>query len=92
LQLIISIEAYGYSKLGNVISAKVLAKQLKEEGNNPLVFSLHPGVVATDIWRKMPSALSYVIKKFMVCHTSHKLHFVTSHMSNVKGRDVRSVV
>jgi retinol dehydrogenase-12 len=62
-------EAYGYAKLANVMAAKTLAKQMREEGgnNNPLVFSLHPGVVATDIWRAMPSALAYVVKKFMVC-------------------------
>eukprot|EP00026_Physarum_polycephalum_P010356 Phypoly_transcript_10517.p1 GENE.Phypoly_transcript_10517~~Phypoly_transcript_10517.p1 ORF type:complete len:385 (+),score=65.45 Phypoly_transcript_10517:92-1246(+) len=60
------MESYGYSKLANVIAGKVLAKQLKDQGNNPLVFSLHPGVVATDIWRQMPSAIAFLVKKFML--------------------------
>jgi retinol dehydrogenase 12 len=40
---------YQNSKLANVIHARKLAKQL--EGTGVTAYSLHPGVVATDIWR-----------------------------------------
>jgi retinol dehydrogenase-12 len=61
------MESYSYAKLANVAAAKTLSEKIKvEEGNNPLVFSLHPGVVGTDIWRGMPTAVSYVIKRFML--------------------------
>ncbi len=60
------IESYGYAKLANCFCAQTLAKRFKEEGSTTTTYSLHPGAVATDIWRTLPSFIGSVIKKFMV--------------------------
>ncbi|XP_077291046.1 retinol dehydrogenase 13-like [Arctopsyche grandis] len=52
------LSAYGQSKLANVLFTKELCKILKErniEGIN--VYSLHPGVIATDLGRHLDSAI-----------------------------------
>jgi len=41
--------AYGQSKLANVLHANALSRRLKDE--NISVYSLHPGVVVTDLFR-----------------------------------------
>ncbi|KAI4372601.1 hypothetical protein MLD38_010812 [Melastoma candidum] len=46
-----SIQAYGQSKLANVLHAKELSRRLKEEGVNITVNSLHPGSIATNLFR-----------------------------------------
>jgi dehydrogenase/reductase SDR family protein 13 len=53
---------YGVSKLMNVLHAKALARR------HPTVMtsSLHPGVVASDVWRELPSLLQKVAKLFMI--------------------------
>jgi retinol dehydrogenase-12 len=43
---------YGVSKLANVLHAQELARQL--EGTGVTTYSLHPGVIASDIWRRVP--------------------------------------
>lgn len=58
----IKIDTYQNSKLANVMYTRKLAKELK----NTLVYSLHPGVVATDVWRSFPWWLQPVIKLFMI--------------------------
>ncbi|KAI7837673.1 hypothetical protein COHA_008534 [Chlorella ohadii] len=45
--------SYGQSKLANILFAKELARQLKEEGSPILAFSLHPGVIKTPLQRHM---------------------------------------
>jgi NAD(P)-dependent dehydrogenase (short-subunit alcohol dehydrogenase family) len=55
---------YAVSKLSNVLFTKELARQL--EGTNVTTYALHPGVVATDVWRRVPSPVRWVMKKFMV--------------------------
>jgi NAD(P)-dependent dehydrogenase (short-subunit alcohol dehydrogenase family) len=62
-----SIKSYCDSKLANVMHAKKLAIELKETGVK--VYSLHPGSVATDIWRKFPSFMQSVIKTFTISET-----------------------
>uniref|UniRef100_A0A8C6WJ17 Zgc:112332 n=1 Tax=Neogobius melanostomus TaxID=47308 RepID=A0A8C6WJ17_9GOBI len=44
-----TMKAYGQSKLANVVFARSLAKRL--HGTGVSVFSLHPGVVQSDLWR-----------------------------------------
>jgi retinol dehydrogenase-12 len=58
------LREYAVSKLSNVLFAKELARKL--EGTGVTTYALHPGVVATDVWRRVPAALRWVIKKFMI--------------------------
>jgi len=55
---------YMVSKLANVLHAKALARRLEGEPVN--VYSLHPGVVASDVWRKVPWPFRSLMKLFMV--------------------------
>lgn len=55
---------YGQSKLANVVFARSLAKRLL--GSGVTTYSLHPGVVASDIWRKVPIPFRWLMKLFMV--------------------------
>ena len=43
--------AYGQSKLANILFTQELANRLK--GSGITVYSLHPGVIATELWRHM---------------------------------------
>ncbi|EXB82812.1 hypothetical protein L484_012126 [Morus notabilis] len=42
---------YGQSKLANILHANELARRLKEEAVNITANSLHPGAIATNIFR-----------------------------------------
>ncbi len=54
---------YGVSKLSNVLFTKELARRL--EGSAVTTYAVHPGVVATDVWRRVPAPVRWVMKKFM---------------------------
>ncbi|KAI5652822.1 hypothetical protein M9H77_30009 [Catharanthus roseus] len=43
--------AYGQSKLANILHANELARRLKEEGVDVTANSLHPGTIATNLFR-----------------------------------------
>jgi retinol dehydrogenase-12 len=43
---------YSVSKLANVLHAQELARRL--EGTGVTTYALHPGVIASDIWRRVP--------------------------------------
>ncbi|HEY8377963.1 MAG TPA: SDR family NAD(P)-dependent oxidoreductase, partial [Nannocystis sp.] len=43
---------YGVSKLCNVLHARELARRL--EGTGVTTYALHPGVIASDVWREVP--------------------------------------
>jgi NAD(P)-dependent dehydrogenase (short-subunit alcohol dehydrogenase family) len=55
---------YSVSKLCNVLHGAELARRL--EGSKVTTYSLHPGVVATDVWRNVPSPIAWIIKRFML--------------------------
>jgi len=55
---------YAVSKLSNVLFAKELARRL--DGTGVTTYALHPGVVATDVWRRVPAPLRWLIKRFMI--------------------------
>ncbi|MGH2873007.1 MAG: SDR family NAD(P)-dependent oxidoreductase, partial [Solirubrobacteraceae bacterium] len=55
---------YGVSKLANVLHARELARRL--EGSGVTACSLHPGVVASDIWRRVPWPIRPLIKLRML--------------------------
>jgi retinol dehydrogenase 12 len=54
---------YSQTKLMNVLHAKELARRLADTG--AASYSLHPGVVASDIWRKVPGPMRWFMKLFM---------------------------
>jgi NAD(P)-dependent dehydrogenase (short-subunit alcohol dehydrogenase family) len=54
---------YAVSKLCNVLHAKELARRLA--GSGVITHSLHPGQVASDIWRRVPWGIRHVLLRFM---------------------------
>jgi NAD(P)-dependent dehydrogenase (short-subunit alcohol dehydrogenase family) len=54
-----AIEEYCVSKLANVLFSAELARRL--HGTQVSTYSLHPGVVATDVWRHVPWPLRQII-------------------------------
>jgi retinol dehydrogenase 12 len=70
---------YRVSKLMNVLHAKELARRL--QGTSVMTYSLHPGVVASDIWRQVPAPFRVVMKLFMLDNergAETSLHCATS--------------
>lgn len=59
----ISLREYSVSKLANVLFAKELADHL--EGSGVTTYSLHPGVIASDIWRKIPNPIRWLMTRKM---------------------------
>lgn len=58
------VPEYGVSKLANVLFSAELGRRLKGTGVN--TYSLHPGVVASDVWRAVPWPLRSLIKLFLI--------------------------
>lgn len=58
------MKEYAVAKLANVLFAKELARRL--EGSGVTTYALHPGVVATDIYRTIPWPLDRLMKLFMI--------------------------
>jgi NAD(P)-dependent dehydrogenase (short-subunit alcohol dehydrogenase family) len=54
---------YAVSKLGNVLHAQELARRLAPD--RVTTYSLHPGAVATDVWRQVPWPIRPLIKTQM---------------------------
>lgn len=59
-----AMHEYEVSKLSNVLFTKELARRL--EGTGVTTYALHPGVVATDVWRRVPPPFRWLIKRFMI--------------------------
>jgi NAD(P)-dependent dehydrogenase (short-subunit alcohol dehydrogenase family) len=89
---------YEVSKLSNVLFTKELARRL--EGSGVTTYAVHPGVVATDVWRRMPQPVRWVVKKFMLtpeqgaqssirCATAPELASETGRYYNHDGREKR---
>jgi retinol dehydrogenase-12 len=58
-----ALKEYGVSKLANVLFTKELARKL--DGKQVTAYAVHPGVVATDVWRRIPSPVRWIMRKFM---------------------------
>jgi retinol dehydrogenase-12 len=89
---------YEVSKLSNVLFTKELARRLA--GTGVTTYAVHPGVVATDVWRKVPAPVRWLMKKFMitpeqgaqssiVCATSPSLATETGKYYDVGGKEKR---
>jgi retinol dehydrogenase 12 len=55
---------YQVSKLANVLFTKELARRLAGTGVH--TYAVHPGVVATDVWRRIPAPFAWIAKRFMI--------------------------
>ena len=55
---------YAVTKLMNVLHAKELARRLT--GTRVTTYALHPGAVASNIWRALPAPLQWFAKLFML--------------------------
>jgi NAD(P)-dependent dehydrogenase (short-subunit alcohol dehydrogenase family) len=55
---------YGVTKLFNVIHAKELTRRLA--GAPVRTYSLHPGGVASNIWRALPGPVQWLLKLFLI--------------------------
>ena len=54
---------YAVSKLANVLFAQELAR--REPADELFVAALHPGVIASDVWRRIPWPVRPIMKRFM---------------------------
>ncbi len=73
------LHEYQVSKLANVLHAKTLATKLN--GTGVTTYSLHPGVVASDVWRSVPGPIRWIMKMFMISNEEGALttlHCATS--------------
>ncbi len=59
----IGFAEYGVSKLANVLHAQELGRRLA--GTNVTTYALHPGVIASDVWRETPQPLRGILTFFM---------------------------
>jgi NAD(P)-dependent dehydrogenase (short-subunit alcohol dehydrogenase family) len=57
---------YAVSKLSNVLFSQELARRLGENGAGVTSYALHPGVVASDIWRRVPQPARSLITRRML--------------------------
>ncbi|MBV1919557.1 MAG: SDR family oxidoreductase [Pseudomonadales bacterium] len=60
----VGLKEYAVAKLANVLFASELSRRL--EGTGVTTYSLHPGVVASDVWRSIPWPLDRLMKLFML--------------------------
>lgn len=58
------LREYGVSKLANALFSAELARRLA--GSGVTTYALHPGVVASDVWRSVPWPLRSLIKLGMI--------------------------
>jgi NAD(P)-dependent dehydrogenase (short-subunit alcohol dehydrogenase family) len=58
-----ALPEYAVSKLANVLHAQELARRL--DGSGVTTYSLHPGVIASDIWRGVPWPIRPLMKMRM---------------------------
>lgn len=55
---------YGVSKLCNVLHAKELAARYGAQGLH--AYSLHPGVIKSDVWREIPQPFRWLLTRRMI--------------------------
>ncbi len=55
---------YTVSKLANVLFTQELAKRLA--GTGVTTYAVHPGGVATDVWRRIPQPFRWLMNRFLI--------------------------
>ena len=89
---------YALTKFMNVVHAKELARRL--QGTRVTTYALHPGAVASNIWRALPRPVQWLGKLFMLsnaagarmpfyCATAPELATATGRYYD-RGREARS--
>ncbi|MGP1683440.1 MAG: hypothetical protein ACTS8S_14050, partial [Giesbergeria sp.] len=58
------LQEYRVSKLANVLFSAELGRRLA--GSGVITYSLHPGVVATEVWRSVPLPLAWLLKLALI--------------------------
>lgn len=58
------LQEYGVSKLANVLFSAELGRALA--GSGVTAYALHPGVVATEVWRSVPWPLGWLMKLALI--------------------------
>lgn len=61
---ITGLREYAVSKLCNVLFSQELARRVEDQGITS--YALHPGVIASDIWRRVPWPVRPLIKRRML--------------------------
>ena len=56
--------AYAVTKLMNVLHAKELSRRLAD--SRVTTYALHPGGVATNIWRSLPGPVQWLLKRMLI--------------------------
>jgi NAD(P)-dependent dehydrogenase (short-subunit alcohol dehydrogenase family) len=81
------VHEYEVSKLANVLFTKELARR---EGTKVTTYAVHPGTVATDVWRRIPLPVRWIVKRFMITPEQgaiSTLHAATApELANETGR------
>lgn len=95
------LHEYGVSKLANVLFAKELARRV--EGQGVTTYSLNPGRVASDVWRRIPRPVAWLMKMTMLtneegartsvyCATAEELAGETGHYYQRERREKNNPV
>jgi NAD(P)-dependent dehydrogenase (short-subunit alcohol dehydrogenase family) len=87
----LGVKEYCESKLANILFTRELAKRLK--GTGVSTYAVHPGVVASSLWREVPEPVRSLMKLFMVSNkTGAKttLHCATSSRTAFESGDYYS--
>lgn len=79
---------YCVSKVANIFYARELGRRL--EGTGVTTYSLHPGVVASDVWRRIPQPIRWLYTRNMISNEEGArttLHCATHpELAGVTGR------
>jgi len=89
---------YEVSKLANVLFSSELARRL--ESDKVTTYAVHPGAVATDVWRRVPAPARWLLKKFLLtpeqgatssvrCATAPELATTTGRYYGKDGQEKR---
>lgn len=73
------VREYAVSKLANVVFSDELGRRL--EGTGVSTYAVHPGTVATDIWRRLPGPIRWLATRRMLSveeGAAPVLHWATS--------------